>query len=59
MISSDKILQEVQKILDGKWEIKSGEVIPEVEDIVLSKNDAVELDATVLYADMRNSTYLV
>jgi class 3 adenylate cyclase len=59
MVSSEILLQEMQKILNGKWEIRDGRGLPEIDDIALSKNEAVKLDTTVLYVDMRESTYLV
>ncbi|MEA4968084.1 MAG: adenylate/guanylate cyclase domain-containing protein [Bacteroidaceae bacterium] len=59
MIKSDEILTEVKTILNSKWDTREGIKIPEVEDITLSSNEAVLLDATVLYADMRQSTNLV
>lgn len=37
---------------------RDGRAVPEAEDVQLG-NDAVELDATVLYADMADSTELV
>jgi hypothetical protein len=52
-------LQEaVAKIFKGQWTQRDGEVVPEPEDLGLG-NDAVNLDGTVLYADMADSTKLV
>jgi len=48
----------VKKILRDQWTTRDGEVVPEPEDLALG-NDAVKLDATVLYADMSGSTKLV
>lgn len=57
-----KSLSELQKgindILATSWKKREGQVIPEAEDVRLG-NDAVELDATVLYADLVDSTGLV
>jgi class 3 adenylate cyclase len=49
---------EVAKILRENWETRDGEVVPEPDDLKLG-NDSVNLDATVLYADMSGSTALV
>lgn len=49
---------EVKKIFKDTWEKRDGIVVPEPKDLKLS-NDAVILDATVLYADMADSTKLV
>jgi class 3 adenylate cyclase len=48
----------VKDIFAGVWSERDGEVVPEPEDLKLG-NDAVKLDATVLYADMSGSTVLV
>lgn len=49
---------EVKSILANQWEQRDGQVVPEPTDLKLG-NDAVNLDATVLYADMDGSTDLV
>jgi len=52
-------LQEaVAKIFRQQWSKRDGEVVPEPEDLGLD-NDAVDLQATVLYSDMADSTWLV
>jgi len=52
-------LQEaVTKIFKGQWTQRDGEVVPEPKDLGLG-NDAANLEATVLYADMAGSTQLV
>ena len=48
----------VKKIFRDGWSERDGEVVPEPEDLQLG-NDAVNLNATVLYADMSGSTHLV
>jgi class 3 adenylate cyclase len=57
-----KTLAELQTAVDEifatRWKRRDGEVVPEAEDVTLG-NDAVELDATVLYADLVESTALV
>lgn len=48
----------VTSIFATKWEKRDGRVVPDGDGIKLG-NDAVELDATVLYADLADSTGLV
>lgn len=48
----------VAKIFREQWSKRDGNVVPEPEDLGLG-NDAVNLEATVLYADMAESTRLV
>lgn len=50
--------KEVKKILQTPWKTREGKVIPNPKDLSLD-NDAVELKAAVLYADMADSTVLV
>lgn len=54
----DELTSEVAAIFCGAWSKRDGTVVPEPEDLKLG-NDGVELDATVLYADMDGSTNLV
>lgn len=49
---------EVAEIFRERWTQRDGQVVPEPEDLRLS-NDAVNLEATVLYADLAESTALV
>lgn len=49
---------EVATIFRSKWTERDGEKVPEAEDLKLG-NDAVKLNATVLYADLADSTALV
>jgi class 3 adenylate cyclase len=49
---------EVSTIFRSVWTERDGTVVPEDDSIKLS-NDGVNLDATVLYADMADSTALV
>src|ERR1700676_2522651 len=58
MKKAKEIIGEVKEILATKWETRKGTKVPEPEDITLG-NDAVQLDGTVLYADMADSTALV
>jgi class 3 adenylate cyclase len=55
--ASDKLSAEVRKILDTTWSIRSGQVVPKTEDVVL-ENGAVKLDVAILYADLAHSTQL-
>ena len=58
MALGDDLKSEVKKILSERWTTRKGQVVPEPEDLKLS-NDAVELEGTVLYADLDDSTRLV
>ena len=55
---SDDLRTQVETIFSSLWETRDGRIVPEDSDIQLG-NDAVKLDATVLYADMDGSTSLV
>jgi class 3 adenylate cyclase len=48
----------VKNIFRDSWDSRDGRVVPVPEDLGLG-NDAVRLDATVLYADIADSTKLV
>jgi class 3 adenylate cyclase len=58
MKTHDEIKTEIEEILRTKWQRRDGRIVPEAEDVKLG-NDAIELEATVLYADMADSTGLV
>lgn len=58
MSFGDNLKQEVAKIFAEQWTVRTGTVVPAPENLKLG-NDGVELDATVLYADMADSTGLV
>lgn len=58
MALRDELTTYVQKVLDEQWERRQGETVPDPDDLPL-KNVAVELDATVLYADLAGSTKMV
>ena len=49
---------EVRDIFRTSWNTRDGRTVPEAEDVRLG-NDAVKIDAAVLYADMDGSTDLV
>ena len=53
-----ELADEVRRIFKQKWSTRKGIKVPESEDLRLG-NDAVELDGTVLYADLDASTNLV
>jgi len=48
----------VTDILATRWEAREGRVVPDSDSVTLG-NDAVNLDGTVLYADLVDSTGLV
>jgi class 3 adenylate cyclase len=48
----------VKKVFSESWESRPGRVVPVPEDLGLG-NDAVKLHATMLYADIADSTKLV
>lgn len=58
MKTGQEIISNIKDILATKWQTRNGSKVPEPEDIKLG-NDAVQLDGTVLYADMADSTALV
>jgi class 3 adenylate cyclase len=55
---SDDLDKEVKTILATSWQERDGQKVPEADDVLLG-NDAVKLRATVLYADLAESTNLV
>jgi class 3 adenylate cyclase len=60
MSLKDDLSAYVKKILRDQWSTRSGNVVPDPEDLVLGSNDAIVFDrATVLYADLSGSTALV
>ncbi len=58
MALSDELEAEVTSIFASRWSVRDGNVVPEAEDVALG-NHAVRLAATVLYADLAESTSLV
>ena len=58
MSLSEELSEEVASILSSRWTERDGTTVPDDDDIKLG-NDAVNLDATVLYADLAESTELV
>jgi class 3 adenylate cyclase len=55
---AEDLKNEVAHIFGDKWARRDGNKVPESEDLKLG-NDAVELEGTVLYADLSASTALV
>ncbi len=49
---------EIKKIFRENWTTRDGQKVPETEQLKLS-NEAILLDATVLYADLTGSTNMV
>jgi class 3 adenylate cyclase len=58
MSLSDDLKLEVDAIFEKKWELRDGLVVPDDKSIRLN-NDGVKIDATVLYADLADSTDMV
>ena len=50
---------EVEEIFKQKWDTRSGQKVPELDNLQLGGNEAVKLNGTVLYADLDASTNLV
>lgn len=48
----------VNEYLSTKWNVRNGQNVPEYDNVKLG-NDAVKLDAVILYADLAESTQLV
>lgn len=57
MTVEEELQQRTDAILSETWDIRDGQVVPETEDLALG-NKAVRLVATVLYADLADSTSL-
>ncbi|HEY4381401.1 MAG TPA: adenylate/guanylate cyclase domain-containing protein [Acidobacteriaceae bacterium] len=58
MSLKDELEDEVQEIVSTQWNVRKGRAVPDPEDIQLG-NHASELVATVLYADLADSTLMV
>ncbi|HEX3423023.1 MAG TPA: adenylate/guanylate cyclase domain-containing protein [Sphingomicrobium sp.] len=54
----DELEKEVGTIFSSQWTTRDGQVVPVPTDLKLS-NDAIKLNATVLYADLSESTAMV
>jgi len=58
MKSLTELQKSITEIFATKWQRRSGTMVPEADAVRLG-NDAVELEGTVLYADLADSTGLV
>lgn len=58
MALKDDLQVEVKDILAERWKTRDGQVVPDDASLALG-NDAVKISATVLYADISDSTKLV
>lgn len=58
MKTKNDIKSEITEILATNWNTRVGQKVPDPNDVGLA-NDAVKLDATVLYADLKESTLMV
>ncbi|HET7150651.1 MAG TPA: hypothetical protein VFI60_04520 [Candidatus Acidoferrum sp.] len=57
MALKDDLEKDVNAIVTQDWDIRDGQVVPETEDVALA-GGAVKLTATMLYADLADSTEL-
>lgn len=55
---SDDLRAQVGKIVQERWTLRDGKVVPSPKDVAFG-NDGVMLDAVCLYADLADSTKLV
>jgi len=53
----DQVTRGISDIFTQPWNMRAGQVVPSTEDIALA-GGAVRLDATFLYADLAQSSYL-
>lgn len=51
----DDIENDVQSVIDQPWNLRTGRVVPSSEDVALA-GGSVELEATMLYADLASSS---
>jgi class 3 adenylate cyclase len=58
-MKSADILAEVATIFGSAWKRSPGIKVPDIERLALRGNHGIELEGTVLYADMADSTKLV
>ena len=57
-MTKKELLEEARETFRENWDVRDGRKVPEPHDLKLT-NDAVRIEATVLYADMADSTGLV
>lgn len=58
MAIHDELKTYVDTVFTQAWARREGQKVPDTDEVAL-KNEAVELDATVLYADLAGSTKMV
>lgn len=58
MAIQDELTTYVDTVFTQAWTRRKGQQVPDTDDVAL-ENEAVELDATVLYADLAGSTKMV
>lgn len=58
MTLKDDLDRYVKATFRDQWKVTDTDVVPDPEDLPLG-NEAIRLDATVLYADLADSTALV
>lgn len=58
MALADELKVFVKNTFGGNWTTRNGLKVPDTDDLKMS-NDAIKLDATVLYADLAESTGMV
>lgn len=58
MALKEDLQSDVSMIFSEKWITRNGNIVPDDTDLKLG-NDGIKLDATVLYADISDSTALV
>lgn len=57
MALKDELGADVDNILRREWSVRDGQVVPRTEDVALA-GGSVKLEATILYADLADSTEL-
>jgi len=58
MSFEDDLREQLSSIFGTAWDVRESESVPDSDDVTLG-NDAVKLSATVLYADLADSTTMV
>ncbi len=53
----DELAKEVDQIVKSGWGMRDGQVVPDTDSVTLG-NSGVKLEATILYADLADSTEL-
>ena len=54
---SEELAEKVSELLNQEWDMRDGNVVPSQDDVKLA-GGAVRLEATVLYADLQQSSFL-